>query len=251
MSQELDKEYFERLLAEQNYIAAYQYIKTNRLAEPEHSEYAGKLVGAVVEELSRVNKREDQDRIAYLRTILSWVFRDIPGLSGLYREQIRGGSSGDAVSEVYRGFRNLNDVANGRKTFGEGMEDAFQQVREVFDRASGELRDRYDQFTRSGDKPRESKGDTGDKSGGSGQAEPINEFLRGAEQTISDGLRQVGEFFESARRNAERRSTGAEDKPETPQNDVSAEDESGTTIRVDIVDDEEKDSGGKGKRNKK
>jgi len=249
MSENWDNSYFDRVLAARNYIAAYQYIKRQHPPEPEYSEYSGSLVSAVIDELSKVNKREEPDRVVYLRSILSWVFRDIPGLSSLYREQLRGGSSGgDTVSEVYRGIRNMNDVASGRKSLGEGVEDAFEQMRDNFEKVAGELRERFEGFTRSQD--RDSRSDSPDKGDESGPAsnEGVNDFLRGAEHTITEGLRQIGNFFENARRNAETRSSG--ESHSATERDVKAEDESGATIRVDIVDDEEKTESTKGKHKK-
>ncbi|HUX14591.1 MAG TPA: hypothetical protein VMW87_16300 [Spirochaetia bacterium] len=244
MNQTWDKTHFERLVSERNYIAAYQYIRMIRPAEPVYSEYAGTLVGAVIEELGRVNKREQPDRVVYLRSILAWIFRDIPGLSSLYREQLRGtGGTGDPVSEVYRGVRNFNDMASGRKSFSEGFEDAFQQIRDNVERTAEQIRERYSEFSKPSD-----GGNRGrpEGAGNGGRPDVVNEFLRSAEKGITEGLKQVGEFFENARRSAERdRQTG--DPSGSRDSDVHAEDESGTTIRVDIVD-EEKGEPEKGKK---
>ncbi len=238
MNQNWDKSHFERLVRERNYIAAYQYIKMTRPPEPEFSEHAGALASSIIEELARTNKREEADRVVFLRSILAWVFRDIPGLSTLYREQLRGaGSGGDPMSEVYRGVRNLNDMANGRKSVSEGIEDAFHQIRENVERVADQVRDRYNEYSRGG-------GTHGAEESGE-RPDPVNDLLRSAEKGITQGLKQVGEFFENARRAAEQE----RQTPRSEDSDVQAEDESGANIRVDIVD-EENESADSGKKSK-
>ncbi len=222
-------------MRERNYIAAYQYIRMVRPAEPAYSEYAGTLVGAVIEELGRINKREQPDRVIYLRSILAWIFRDIPGLSALYREQLRGTSGGgDPVSEVYRGVRNFNDVASGRKSFSDGFEDAFQQIRDNVERTAEQIRERYSEFSKQSNGENRSKAEG---AGSGGRPDVVNDFLRSAEKGITEGLKQVGEFFEHARRSAEK-DRQTRDPSSSQDTEVHAEDESGTTIRVDIVDEE-------------
>lgn len=225
-------------MRDRNYIAAYQYIKMTRPPEPEFSEHAGELASAIIAELGKTNKREEPDRVVFLRSILAWVFRDIPGLSTLYREQLRGsGGIGDPMSEVYRGVRNLNDMAYGRKSVSEGIEDAFSQIRENVERVADQVRDRYNEYSRGGGARRpEEAGDRPD---------PVNDLLRSAEKGITQGLKQVGEFFENARRAAEQERNAAQSE----DSNVHAEDESGADIRVDIVD-EDNESSGSGKKGK-
>lgn len=255
---------FERLLSDRNYIAAYQYLKSSRLEEPRYSEYSGRIVSAVLLELSRTNKRDDPERQVFLRSILAWIFRDIPGLASIYREQVRiAQGANDPVSGVYQGLRTLNDVAAGRKSVSEGIEEAFGRIRDLADRASEEFRDRYDELVGRGRSGENRAGEGGEDSGATDRAggeqsrdrDVVNQFLESAERGITEGLHQLGNFFEAARRTAENEEGGGDgsgthrpdesgqsDQSSQSDSSVHVESENGESIRVDIVDGDEQDS---------
>lgn len=237
---------FERLLSDRNYIAAYQYLKNARVEEPKYSEFAGRLVNSVMIELSRTNRRDDAERQAFLRSIIAWVLRDIPGLAPLYREQVRlSQGGGDPMSDVYRGIRNLNDVASGRKSISDGIEEAVDQLRGLTGKAAEELRERYEELVgrNRGPSPSDSEhpaeGDESDRVAGdrsTGDRDVVNNFLESAERGITEGLHQLGNFFEAARRRAEEESEQDSKSDSSRTEDAS---DSAGTIRVDIVPDDE------------
>ncbi|MFP4509161.1 MAG: hypothetical protein ACLFNQ_03445 [Spirochaetaceae bacterium] len=168
------------MIRDNNYVAAYTTIRESRLDEVEKTELSGKLVTRIVDELSRCTKREDREKAVYLRTLLSWIFRDIPGLSTLYREQLRLAhrGEGDFATDLYRNFRNISDVAGGRKSVAEGFEETAENIRVGFEEAAENLR--------SGD-----------------PTETVRTFMTTAESTIKDGLEQFGRFFESLNQQAQ------------------------------------------------
>lgn len=164
--------HFNRLITDRNYLGAQLYLREAELETDERNELVGTLATAVVDELSRT-RRDDRERLVYLRSVLAWVLREVPGLGSLYREQLRSVTGrSDLFSEVTRGFRNIGDVASGRKSMSEGFQDAADDARRTFEDAS----DRW----RSGE-----------------STEPVNEFLSSAEKGLRQGLDQLGAFFRS------------------------------------------------------
>lgn len=177
-----------RLITDRNYLGAQLYLREAELESDERNELIGALATAVVDELSRT-RRDDRERLVYLRSVLAWVLREVPGLGSLYREQLRSATGRtDLFSEVTRGFRNIGDVASGRKSMSEGFQDAADDARRNFEDASERWR----------------SGESGDQ---------VNEFLSSAEKGLRQGLDQLGAFFRSL--NEERAEThDADDRPD-------------------------------------
>ncbi len=159
-----------RLITDKNYLGAQLYLKQAELETEERNELLGMLATSVVDELSRT-RRDDRERIVYLRSVLAWILREVPGLGSLYREQLRGAVGGpDLLSEMARGLRNFGDVASGRKSVGDGLNEAADDARRNFEDTAERFR----------------SGESGDQ---------VNEFIAGAEKGIRQGLDQLGEFF--------------------------------------------------------
>jgi len=169
-----------RLIGEKNYLGAQLFLKQVEVDEQERNELLGVLAAALVDELS-ATRREDRERITYLRSVLSWVLREVPGLGSTYREQLRDREGrGDLLSDLSRGFRNFGDVARGRKSFSEGVEEAAGDVRRNLEDAGERVR----------------SGEAGERT---------NEFLSSAERGIKEGLDQLGSFFRSMSEQVETR----------------------------------------------
>lgn len=173
------------MVEKRNYVGAYMAVKQSALAELDRTEIVGEMVSAIVDELSSVTRRQERERAIYLRSILAWIFRDFPGLSSLYREQVRlVHNRGDIASDMYQGFKNINDVASGRKAVSEGIEETVDQVRQNLEDAAESFR----------------AGDT---------SESFHSFVSAAETGIRDSLTQMGRLFEglNSDRSANRDST--------------------------------------------
>lgn len=124
------QEFFEELLASRNYLGAYHYLKELDSPGPERAAFVGILAQAIADDLAS-QARTNKEKIVFLRTVLSYVLKDFPGLASLYREQLRmAQGGGDPFAEVLRGVRNLGDVASGRKSLEEGFEDAAEDFKE-------------------------------------------------------------------------------------------------------------------------
>lgn len=157
-----------RLISDRNYLGAQLYLREAELESEERNELLGMLATAVVDELSRT-RRDDRERIVYLRSVLAWILREVPGLGSMYREQLRGASGGgDVVSQFARGLRTFGDVAAGRTS----VSDAADEARHNFEDATERFR--------SGE-----------------SSEQVNDFLSSAEKGIRDGLDQLGAFFQA------------------------------------------------------
>lgn len=205
----------QEMIRDNNFVAAYTTIKESRLDDIDKTELSGKLVARIVDELSRCTKREDREKAVYLRTILAWVFRDIPGLSTLYREQLRLAhrGEGDFATDLYRNFRNISDVAGGRKSVAEGFEETAENIRVGFEEATENLR--------SGD-----------------PTETVRTFMSTAETTIKDGLEQFGRLFESLNHPPQR--PGDADRPTTDEGSKTSDSDS-ENAEVQDVEFEEKE----------
>ncbi len=181
-----------RLIEESNHLGAYLYLKDAELDRGEYVELVGLLAGAVVDELSST-RRDDRERIYYLRSILAWILRDVPGLGSLYREQLRETRGGGGfLGSVTRGIRNAGDVTSGKKSVSEGFEDAAEDVRRTFENASNAVN--------------------------SGETESrLNELLGSAETGIRQGLDQLGELFRNLN---ERPGKDSTDSPPAAESDV-------------------------------
>ncbi len=179
----------QRLISERNYLGAQLYLKDADIASEERNELYGVLAAALVDELSRT-RRDDRERVVYLRSVLAWVLREIPGLGSVYREQLRAVTSGnDPLSGISRGIRNFGDIASGRKSVGEGLAEAAEDARRTFEDAADQLRE---------DEPSDQVGD----------------FLSAAEKGIRGGLEQLGEFFRAMNEREPERGSGPDDHGE-------------------------------------
>lgn len=177
--------HIQRLIGDSNYLGAYLYLKDAELEREEHVELVGLLAGAVANELSRT-RRDDRERIYYLRSILAWILRDVPGLGSLYREQLRESRPGAGLfGSVSRGIQNASDVASGRKSVSEGFQDAADDVKRGFEDAAESMK----------------TGDSGSR---------VNEFLSSAEAGIRQGIDQLGEFFRAMNERTSESAAGGE-----------------------------------------
>ncbi len=205
MDTEKSEELFERverMLGEHNYVAAYTVVKKAEIAEDDRTELSGKIVTRLVDELSRCTRKEDRERAVYLRSLLAWIFRDIPGLASMYREQVRiANQRDDLAMDLYRGFKNFNDVASGRKSVSDGVQETMEGFQRNIDEAAERVR--------------------------SGEAdEVVRDFANMAEEGIKQGLSSLGKIFETLNQPRES-ARGDSRRSERPSStDESEEDQS-------------------------
>ena len=158
-----------RLLGENNYIAVGMLIRKSDIADGEKFEALGLAVSSVVDALSGEKNRE---RIVYLRSILSWFFREAPGLSHLYREQLRlihGKSSAwQDFSNVFRFFKDLGGDTS--KSEGATASDTYEKAKDFSERLKGKGEDFQEQ---------------------------VKDFFAQSGIDLDDGIKRANEFFDN------------------------------------------------------
>jgi hypothetical protein len=116
-------------LEDQNYVAACLFIKKEDIPEDARNEISGEVAKHVVENLATEKNKE---KIIYLRSILVWLFKDIPGLASVYREQLRlSADNANMMRDFVRGVRNFADVATGgeSESLGEKIDEATENLK--------------------------------------------------------------------------------------------------------------------------
>ena len=178
-----------RLIHESNFVGAYLFLKNAELEKDERDELVGLLASAVADEISQT-RRDNKERIYFLRSVLAWILRDVPGLSSLYREQLREQTGGnDFLSTLSRGMRNIGDVATGRKRMSDGLQDAADEAKQNLEDAAQSIR--------------------------SGEAKDrLGEFWNSAQDGLRTGLDQLGEFFRVLNEESDGEAKETEESPE-------------------------------------
>ena len=114
-------------LEEQNYVAACLFIKNEAVPDDGKYEITGEIAKHVVDNLA---VEKNKEKILYLRSILVWLFKDVPGLAAVYREQLRLASdSPNIVRDFMRGVRTFSDATGGTESFGEKVEEATENLK--------------------------------------------------------------------------------------------------------------------------
>ena len=161
-------------LEDRNYIAACLYLKKEDIPEDIKYEITGEVASRVVDDLATEKNRE---KILYLRSILVWLFKDLPGLASAYREQLRLASGNQRfVNDILRGVRSFADAATGGAS-----ETVQEKAEEVADNLN------LDEIQ-----------------------EKVKDFFSGAGVNLEDGVKRAQEFFDNL---AGRRQNPSGDNP--------------------------------------
>jgi hypothetical protein len=129
------------LTMESNYIAAYGYLREYLPEDSVRFEYGGKIAMAIIEEIDHLPPgKEGKQRLLYLRSILMWIFRDIPGLGGLYRDELKNaGERLDPIGDVVKNLQNLSKFISGGNASTEQVKDTFEVLRKNIDKTIEDL----------------------------------------------------------------------------------------------------------------
>ncbi len=148
-------------LEDQNYVAACLCLKKEELPDDAHNEMAGEIAKHVVDSLA---SEKNKEKIVYLRSVLVWLFKDIPGLASVYREQLRMASDNpNIVRDFMRGVRTFTDAATGGES---------ESLSGKIDEATENLRPEAMQ-------------------------EKVKEFFSDAGLDIGDGIQKARDFFDN------------------------------------------------------
>ncbi|MBN2509686.1 MAG: hypothetical protein JXB03_05390 [Spirochaetales bacterium] len=156
-----------RLISEKNYIGAYTLARAEKDLQ---TEYAGTIAQAVVDELGSLPSRGNRERVYYLRSILLWIFRDVPGLAPMYRSQVREGIFADSSPDMLKMLYQF--AAASTRTVPRTADEAAEGVKETFDTV-------VDDIT-------------------SGRAdEKMRSFMDAAGEGLAAGLRGMSDFMDA------------------------------------------------------
>lgn len=123
-----DQERFEGLLRDENWIGAWTYLKATKIERSEEGIMIGLLTNGLQKSLTLARQKDDKEKLNYLRSLLSWVLREYPGLASLYREQLRPSNLPgipDGLQDIWRDF---NDILAGRKTLDEDFKERMRNA---------------------------------------------------------------------------------------------------------------------------
>lgn len=165
----------EDLLNEKNYLAACLLLKNSSAEGEESYDISGKVVARILDDLSAEKNKE---KSLFLRSLLIWVFRDLPGLSSIYREQLRSASgTAGPFGDIWKNLRMFSDVMSGEKSASSVAEDAAENIKQHVKDAADNLN--ADTFT-----------------------EKVKDFFSSSGIDLDDGLKRATDFFESLNPNA-------------------------------------------------
>lgn len=162
------KEHINGLIADKNYLSAGLHIVEMQNKDLQ-KDLLGKTANAIVAELESLPWRQNKERVYYLRSLLAWIMKEIPGLSHLYREQLKHATGHSAISDIIKKTANIPT----------NPEEAVDAVRDTMEQLKSNIDDTTDAISSSDLKS------TGDK------------FIKQAEKGIIDGLDQFSNFLNS------------------------------------------------------
>ena len=170
-------------LSEKNYVAACLSLKNIEIDDMDKYEVTGEVAKCVVADLASEKNRE---KVLYLRSVLIWLFKDVPGLASVYREQLRlASNAANPVRDFVRGVQTFSDMATGGKS---------ADIEETVDDIAENLRPEAIQ-------------------------EKVKDFFSQAGVDIDEGIKKATDFFDSLsgrpKREEERPTDDADRRPES------------------------------------
>lgn len=205
-----DPDRFASLLAEGNHLGAWVLIKQSGLDRTEEGILIGQLANGLISMIADARGHDNKEKQAYLRSLLSYMLKDWPGLASLYREQVRQALPSFVPENLQDLWQEFSDVMSGRKTLDESMRQRMEEA---------------------GQKAREFGVDM----------DPLKDFARDAEREFRRGAEEVRDFLKNVFQGgmgAKNRDTDARGFEEN-QNDSSATDQTSAdepSIKVKIQD---------------
>ncbi|AFG37797.1 hypothetical protein [Spirochaeta africana] len=207
----IDRKEIEDLLQQGSFLPAILALQEGSLDPAERQMLLGSAADRIVAELDGL-KREERERRIYLRSLLQMVFRQVPGLAAVYRDQVRAVHGGDPVQTLYKNFKTWSDVASGHKSVRDGVDDTAESVRQGFEDAGESMR--------------------------SGEfSENLKGFFDLAEQGFKAGLKSIDDALQG-RTPAGGSPRSSQERPPQPE-DPAADDDQETVrnVHVEVEDD--------------
>jgi hypothetical protein len=171
MISDLDK--IDVLMDEGNYLAAY--LRLRRLSEddPAREEYLGLIAMRIIDELGNQPARGNRERVFYLRSLLLSVFKEVPGLARLYKEQLYTAEQPvDSLGAFMKNMKAFNDVATGKRDMADVAEETIENIKNRME-------------------------DAGEEAQSADTDQQVKDFFDLAGEGLREGIKNVSSFFDS------------------------------------------------------
>ncbi len=170
MNREEELDHIRDMINNGNYLGAGRRILNLHEGEPERDDLLGEMAMAAVDELNNLSPRSNGEKIYYLRSVLAWIFREVPGLSFLYRDQLKYSNPG--IESVFDFFKK-------RTHFPSSPEDAVETVKETVENIKQTVDDASEKISKEDIR------------------KTTDDILQQAEKGIKDGVNMVSDFLKS------------------------------------------------------
>ena len=161
------RERIESLITSGEYVSAYLLAREEKELQ---QLYAGRIINAVIDDLSETGGRNARERKYYLRSVLLWIFRDFPGLAPIYRSQLREGSVTENTPDLLK-FLSMFASAS-TKTVPKTPDEAAESVKEAMDGVIDDIK--------------------------TGRAdEKVQDFFEAAGEGLRAGIKGMSDFFDA------------------------------------------------------
>jgi hypothetical protein len=196
---EFDISALQRMMSDKNFLAAYMLLKDSTLSKESQYEYTGKIVTSIMSELAPGTSQ--RDKTLYYRSLLLYIFEDIPGLARIYQRQLRLLEENKASFDLLREIRGLVEASKDKDEFKAKLEDTFDNIKEKIDDTTEDIKD------------------------GTAQKK-AEDFFYLAGEGIKEGLKQFSSFIKNISEQPKQPGDDAKtDQPETPENEQNRSDE--------------------------
>ncbi|MEW5815810.1 MAG: hypothetical protein AB1798_10515 [Spirochaetota bacterium] len=167
----------EALIDGGNYLAAYLKIKNLPEDDPKKDELAGRVVMKIVEDLGNAQKKDAEEKVFYLRSLLIWIFKDVPGLSLIYRDQLKSSrKSSQPVLDFFNTLKEIGERPLQPQDVAQKIEETVLNIKQNIDDAAQRL---------NNDEVREQ----------------VRDLFTLAETGVREGLKQVSDIIDMIAKN--------------------------------------------------
>jgi hypothetical protein len=165
----------ERFIDEKNFIAAYLLVKDATVTRPEMFEYTGRIVSAIISEMGAGGSRSDKS--IYYRSLLLYIFEEIPGLGRIYSRQLRIMEESKSSFDLLSNLRSLVDASKDKEELKAKIEETFEGIKDTIEDTTQDIKD------------------------GTAQKK-MDDFLYIAGEGIKEGLKQFSSFMRNVSESA-------------------------------------------------
>jgi hypothetical protein len=117
------------LIGEKNFLSAYLLIKDAAFPRDMQTEYMGKIVQELLNELGLSTGRRNREKVYFYRSLLIMICEDVPGLARIYKRELRSAQDTDSPFNLIRQIRNLTNTGD-KSELQESIENTIEDISE-------------------------------------------------------------------------------------------------------------------------